>query len=427
LESDLGRTCSEASEEFSLLVNEIESFAKCIGRLIEDIAREYVQKRWVKCSALDEQYEWELEKQVEEEVERELPARSEPGDETPWDPSLIFEASFIRSGCAHEESFPKLFPILSVLENTFCFEDYIKKKQIVLDPTLFVTQNFLTALKHELNDVDEGNDSGKCDDNENDDSDEDDDREGHADCRTDAGYADNYMRSVDVVVTVSHKGSPRYVLLSGREADNLLPLMWHRAEKEKNDTGTFVAFDHYPHLGGELQVVTTQANHLGHIPDRILVQLKFLMGECAYGPHGEELRKLLGYIAWVDVDLLDEVGDESVSIEGDVSCDDDDRRKAVHNWLRNESLVTPVGLLTIDANDIRSNFSSLSGPVGVDMMKLKNFLLSRINLQRLLKSGGEFIQKLVGLRGRTQFLEGSDVSRTVRGLLSIEEKVVKEE
>eukprot|EP00029_Vermamoeba_vermiformis_P009318 TRINITY_DN4608_c0_g1_i1.p1 TRINITY_DN4608_c0_g1~~TRINITY_DN4608_c0_g1_i1.p1 ORF type:complete len:3125 (-),score=411.22 TRINITY_DN4608_c0_g1_i1:73-9447(-) len=158
------------------------------------------------CGSVNEEYERELQQEVEEERQRELPSRASPVQETPWAYNQINACNFMSIAREGYVTPLTLLPLKQIFSATILHADWSENKAFVRNDVIgniFVTNNFLSTVQsHALSD---------------------------------------YIRPIDVVIKLN-ADKTYYLLVSLFEANELL--------KYVNATNTHVEFHHLRHMHG---------------------------------------------------------------------------------------------------------------------------------------------------------------------------------
>lgn len=426
---------------------EIKEKLRLLCRKLEDTGHKYVGDLMVACSALDEEYERELEMQVEEEIQRQLPGAEDPAPFAQWDVAQLLQPQTMAAPTVTAQ----LLPASSVLSTTRRLSTAVKRGTFTVSDRLLVTQNFVRVLKAR------------------------------------SAPADDYLRAIDVVLFIcdaqpaaaSSSGLPSpgttgtYILLAGREADALLPLLWTRcsasavvpvssatgagpgteigkrshaaafedsdadvdmdtsagggasgSSSSSNSTRPDVVLMHYPLTTTSLSLCLKHhaptPRHLAAAPrgmHSVRLQLRVLMGECAFPVDLRRmLRQFLGIVGRDDLRALlpASSGAASAAVLG--------------QWLREKGIVSTNGGVVLK-----------HGPTLLDMLQsgvvlpsidedgteliltdsetaaLRSVIDTAANSRRITANPAALVKTLVELRGHTNDFEKSDLSSVLEG------------
>ena len=239
-----------------------------------------IEHRRMKRSYLDEEYERELEQQEEEEIQRELPEKQEPYHEEIWNIPTLLESDFLEKcpGVNKNDSsgsgYPLIYHITDAMKETSPLREHIESGYLQFSQKLFVTNNFMRSVK---------------------------------DYKVENGH---YSKCIDVILKFEKKATTNsfdmsdynFLLVSGQEANRILPLFWFPNEKSQHT----VTYAHFPSLISSLTLPLQPAPFqlLTPIEKKVCFQMKLLMGETNFIKDKEmrkEFNSFFGVVSVTDI------------------------------------------------------------------------------------------------------------------------------
>lgn len=234
------------------LPSSMQDLVKRITRRLENLGGEY----HIEATGLDEECERELEKEIEkeEEYELQLPKR-QPAEEKDWaDYQVIFRVS-------HASKIPNAVKLSAAIGPWLDPKDNLA--DIDWDGTIFVTENVFNTVVV---------------------------RQGES-----ANLA-NFLRPIDaLLVFEGAEGTQSFLLLSEREADSILLLLWKQSEPPPSPRFVNLSYARLHQLDPQRLQRRGLIGDQVHFPCSVLVSLQLFAGETDYKtrPQVECLKKMV--------------------------------------------------------------------------------------------------------------------------------------
>jgi len=177
---------------------------------------------------LNEEYERELEEEIEKENQIVLPPSANPRVEIEWDMSKVLnDLNFIQNCTKNVNGYPCLYNIQEIFKMTKIFNSW-KKCRMARFGNVYISENFLMTVDR-------------------------------------VEMWDDFLRPIEFVLIFP--GNPKkYLLISGMEANNILLLL-----RGQVSVPSGVTFHHLMHMDTALSVPPTQKSDMTHIEVKVLL------------------------------------------------------------------------------------------------------------------------------------------------------------
>ena len=234
---------ADARTRFTKLTDEDDCFTRTERKICEAL-EEFGCDREVTRSALDDEYERELEQEEEEEEERELPPKESPAASTEWDYKALIEG---RLGDVQVNWQRTTASVLAETDYDFFKNDGAKKLFSALDADVRTTKDFATTLNKQQ-------------------------RSGRALGR-ELGGMDQYLRPVNSFLWIPAKAL--FVCVTDKEAGRILQLAYtHGAQFHKESPpemkNAIILMTHEPNARKPMMPVNAAGESLAHAMDKMM-------------------------------------------------------------------------------------------------------------------------------------------------------------